>query len=315
MGEKDIVSHGFMTDNEHFADAFNFAIGDGKKLIKPEDLVDVDITEEAIIDTSDGLFTSRKYRDVVKRAVVKRDNKASYVILGIENQSNIHYAMPVRNLLYDALNYSSQADKKAKNNREKAKNLSRAEFLSGFKKTDKLKPVITLTINLSNRKWDGPIRLSEILEDIDPQIKKYFNDYEMLLIDPHRIDDFGKFDSALGDLLEFIKRQNEKDFLKNKAKEKTSGWTYDVSTVIAINTFTDSKIPLDSIKEGKVDMCKATQALIDEGMEQGMKKGTSLINQLNDILIEAGRLDDLKRATKDPKFQKKLIDELITNKK
>ena len=62
-------------------------------------------------------------------------------------------------------------------------------------------------------------------------------------------------------------------------------------------------------------MCKATQELIDEGMEKGMEKGTSLVNQLNDILIEAGRLEDLKRATKDPKYQKMLIDELITNKK
>ncbi len=54
-------------------------------------------------------------------------------------------------------------------------------------------------------------------------------------------------------------------------------------------------------------MCKATQALIDEGVD--------LVNELNSILLEAGRLDDLKRATKDPKYQKMLIDELITNKK
>lgn len=61
-------------------------------------------------------------------------------------------------------------------------------------------------------------------------------------------------------------------------------------------------------------MCKATQALIDEGMEKGMEKGTSLINQLNDILLETNRLDDLKRATKDPEYQKKLIEELVTSK-
>lgn len=313
MGKKDTVSRDYMADNEHFADAFNFAFGGEEKLIKPEELVDVGITEEVVIDTQDELFTSSKFRDVLKRAIVKSDNKTSYVLLGIENQSDIHYAMPVRNMLYDALNYSSQVNNKAKKNRNRdnTEKLSKAEFLSGLKKTDKLKPVITLTINLSNRKWDGPLRLSEMLDDIDPRIQKYINDYELLLIDPHRIDDFGRFDTDLGDLLEFIKRQNEKDFLKNMAEEKASGWTYDVSTVIAINTFTDSKIPLDNVKEGKVDMCKATQALIDEGME----KGTSLVNQLNDILIEAGRLEDLKRATKDPKYQKMLIDELITNKK
>ena len=36
------------------------------------------------------------------------------------------------------------------------------------------------------------------------------------------------------------------------------------------------------------------------------------VNQLNQILIDAGRLDDLKRATKDKEYQNKLIEELVT---
>lgn len=61
-----------------------------------------------------------------------------------------------------------------------------------------------------------------MLEDIDPCIQKFINDYELQLIDPHRIDDFCRFDTDFGNLLEFIKRQNEKDFLKNMAIEKES---------------------------------------------------------------------------------------------
>ena len=36
MGNKDIVSGDDMADNEHFADAFNYFIYDGEKVIKPE---------------------------------------------------------------------------------------------------------------------------------------------------------------------------------------------------------------------------------------------------------------------------------------
>lgn len=36
MGNKDIVSGDYMADNEHFADAFNYFIYDGEKVIKPE---------------------------------------------------------------------------------------------------------------------------------------------------------------------------------------------------------------------------------------------------------------------------------------
>jgi len=47
----------------------------------------------------------QKYRDVLKSMVVMRDARASYILLGIENQTDIHYAMPVRNIIYDALQY------------------------------------------------------------------------------------------------------------------------------------------------------------------------------------------------------------------
>lgn len=47
------------------------------------------------------------------------------------------------------------------------------------------------------------------------------------------------------------------------------------------------------------------------GEEKGIEKGADKINKLNQILIDSGRLDDLKRATNDKEFQNKLISELI----
>lgn len=39
-----------------------------------------------------------------------RDERAVYVILGVENQDKIHYAMAVKNMLYDALQYAKQVE-------------------------------------------------------------------------------------------------------------------------------------------------------------------------------------------------------------
>lgn len=36
---------------------------------------------------------------------VMTDDKAAYVLFGVEAQTDIHYAMPVRNVIYDALQY------------------------------------------------------------------------------------------------------------------------------------------------------------------------------------------------------------------
>lgn len=48
-----------------------------------------------------------------------------------------------------------------------------------------------------------------------------------------------------------------------------------------------------------------------EGFEKGFKEAIDAINQLNDILINEGRFDDLSKSVKDPVFQKQLIIELV----
>ena len=52
----------------------------------------------------------------------------------------------------------------------------------------------------------------------------------------------------------------------------------------------------------------------NRGMEVGIEKGSDTINSLNQMLIESGRMDDLKRATSDKEYQKKLIAEMINKK-
>ncbi len=44
--------------------------------------------------------------------------------------------------------------------------------------------------------------------------------------------------------------------------------------------------------------------------EEGREEGRELINKLNVILIEQDRIEDLKRASKDPAYQELLIKEL-----
>ncbi|MFR9071962.1 MAG: hypothetical protein ACLVJU_01880 [Blautia sp.] len=55
--------------------------------------------------------------------------------------------MPVRNMIYDALQYGNQVAAIAAQNVKEKKAPTRAEFLSGFYKADKLRPVITLVLH------------------------------------------------------------------------------------------------------------------------------------------------------------------------
>ena len=53
------------------------------------------------------------------------------------------------------------------------------------------------------------------------------------------------------------------------------------------------------------------ELFIADGRREGRKEGEDLINRLNRILIEQGRIDDLTKSTTDKAFQYKLIEELI----
>ena len=109
--------------------------------------------QEAFVYGNGAVIPLQRVRDVVK---VWRGN---LLILGIEIQTNVHYMMPVRVMTYDALTYSLQGSEAANTLKkgdgaeivvsEDGKvtlNLSNSEFLSGFRKTDRLIPVITAVI-------------------------------------------------------------------------------------------------------------------------------------------------------------------------
>ena len=64
-----------------------------------------------------------------------------FVILGMENQGHIHYAMPMRVMGYDYGFYKKQYDSNAKRYKT-AEGLSEDEYLSKMRETDKLIPVI-----------------------------------------------------------------------------------------------------------------------------------------------------------------------------
>lgn len=164
MGKKDTQAKRYMSDPKHFADAFNVSVFKGKQVVKADNLLlqEMDPTELGIIIKDDAKDIVQKVRDVLKKSILMNDGKTAFLILGIENQSEVHYAMPVKNLIYDALNYGQQINKIAALHRKDKDIKYSAEYLSGFKKTDTIMPVITLTIYFGAKEWDAPRSLKEM---------------------------------------------------------------------------------------------------------------------------------------------------------
>ena len=172
-----------------------------------------------------------------------------YVIIGIENQSEIHYAMPVKDMLYDAINYSRQAAAADRQHRSNKEYSGHAEFLSGFKKTDTLTPVITLTVYWDDDEWYAPRSLHDMLAPNTLPLRRYIQDYKLNLIAPCEITDFEKFKTSLGMVLEVIKYASDEAAMGKLFKENPKFDHIEVEAVRAINAFTRFNVSINDNEE------------------------------------------------------------------
>jgi len=310
MGTADMVTKEYMRENAVFADAFNYLIYNGKKVIDPAKLKEIDPTEIALpfgdeekagedkkgkvqetewSSVKNGSVRKKtagragkktdavqKYRDILKSAVIKQDEKMSYVLLGIENQTDVHYAMPVRNAIYDALQYGRQVADIAAEHRRNKKDFtgkSNGEYLSGFLKEDCIKPVITLVIHFGAEEWDGPLSLHEMMSVSDIEILSFVENYRIHLIDPAKLteEQLNKFSTSMREVIGYIKYSKNKDklleFLRTDAHR-----SIEMNAARVIKTITNTPIEV-SEEEGEIEMCKAIEDLIAESEARGRAEG------------------------------------------
>ena len=136
MGEKDTKAKEYLADNERFADLCNYVLFGGEQVISANALEERDTTEilSALGVDEKEMKAQQKWRDLLKRAVIKYTGEMYIVLIGVENQTEVHYAMPVKNMVYDALNYNSQVQEATAKHREQSEYGLSAEFYQVFTK-------------------------------------------------------------------------------------------------------------------------------------------------------------------------------------
>ena len=277
LGTKDSKAKEYLSDNTRFSEICNYVLFDGDKVIKPEDLKECDTTEVlSVFGIDKKQIVKQKWRDLLKSVSVKHTGQMYVILIGAEAQTDIHYAMPVKTMIYDALNYGEQVNEAKKRHRKNKDYRSSDEFLSGFTLDDKLTPVITITLYLGTTQWDGPRSLAEMMPQMDERILPFINDYRINLLNPLEITDFSKFETGLRPLFELLKNASDEEKLNELITKDDTFTRVDVETVAAINLFVGTDIKYDE-KEEVVNMCKAwddhKKLGIQEGMQRGMQQG------------------------------------------
>ena len=160
--KQDLLAKRYYSDNRRFADLINGIVCNGIQVVKQEDLSEMDT------ETSQG-----KRRDLVRKAVFG----VNFAVLGLENQEKLDYRLPLRVLGYEDGEYEHQAAKiyraVRRNGRNSDTELSSGEYLYGFRKSDRLHPVITIILYYGEEEWDGARDLHGVLDfqNIPDQIR------------------------------------------------------------------------------------------------------------------------------------------------
>ncbi len=284
MGRKDTVTKDYIKQNTIFADAFNYYIYGGQQRIMPKQLRELDAAETIVpYGADDAGEPEQVYRDVMKSMVAMKDERAAYLLLGIESQGEVNYAMPVKNLVYDAINYARQVQKAASSHREAkdSKGHSKGEFLSGFYKADRLIPVITLVILFSPDEWDGPTSLHEMLNIEDEHILSLLPDYQIHLITPYGLskDELNKFHSSLREVLTFIKYSKDKGKMEEAVRDNFKKLRKEEINVLNYCANVNLKL---SPGEEEVDVCKAWEDMKQETAAKAEER--TLLEALRNII-------------------------------
>ena len=235
----------FLSNDVSFASFINAVVFEGEQLIRPENLVRYENDTAFIINDSKRIEDKKRRRDIV----VKSDINGIYCILGVEHQSSVDQAMVVRCAIYEMLEYLKQLENK--------------EY-------KRLVPQIMVAFYTGPKKWNVPVKLSDYFE-IPEELKKYFNDWKIILVDVKEMDTSKIKDEQTRYFIEAIQAMYKGSYedLKRLKKMKKENFLY--AAII-----TGSIDQVENVLEGdEMDMCEVMERMAEGFRKEGEARSKS----------------------------------------
>lgn len=301
----DTVLKNYWRNNERFGELFNAVLFKGQRIINPDELEDIDTEESSILEHKDYAESIEASRDNIKIRKKSSENGIEFVMLGIESQKHIHYAMPLRIMGYDYGIYKKQYDDNA-TKYISSQNMKPDEYLSKMMHTDRFLPVVTIVVYYAEKPWDGATTLHELLR-IPKEFAVYVNDYKMLLVEARKNDFiFHNMDNV--DFFKLLGIILDQQLPKNEARKRAIQYSEEHQTnkavVMAIAGATNRNIDYYSFEKGDGRMCTLFDTIAKESESKGKAKGKA--EGRAEEIIETGFEFGLSESDILDRLQKKL---------
>ena len=330
MAEKNLYLNRLLSDPVCFADLVNGVLFGGERQLDPRDLTLVADSSGVVYAGPDGVRrTLERHRDVTMRA----GDRQRFAVIALENQADVHYAMPVRSMLYDALDYVDQVRKITQGYRESGEKLTGSELLSGLRKGDRLVPVVTIVLYWGASDWDGCRSIHELLgfgdAEVDAEtegaagrwpglqnLAKYIPDYQINLVNAADPGELTRFHTHLQQIFSVIKYNRDKDQLyryihENREALRRMGETATLALASVIGEQKRLLKLLEEEGEEEPDMCKAIDDLIADGEARGKAigeaRGLERLSTLISKLLDENRPDLIRQVTSDKSVREQLF--------
>ena len=254
----------FLENNAYFVDFFNAYFFDGKRVLKPENCMELDS------EMNDANMDLEKHVDVIR----KYNDGNLYSAFIIENQSYVDMSMVVRAAAYEFVAYDRMLKKSKKN-----------------KSKEKLPMVNILVFYTGERPWNAARQLSELVE-VDERFKSYFHDYQMNLIEITGNTSYNFNEEDVYNLFYICRSIYDQSIYEGTINDFG---LVKSSVLKVVKTLTDVEwLDLKELeKKEKIEMCEAEKRWLEvkskeweaEGIRKGIEQGIEQGVELGQVLL------------------------------
>ena len=334
MGAKDLAEKNLLQYKDVFSDIVNVNLFGGRCYVLAEELSREpgEMITKAVSDDK----LCQLQMDVPMKC--QKHNRSFFLCL--ENQSDKNNVMPVRDMGYQHAKYMEQI-KEAKESNRKTGNYPNP-MTKELNDSQKLSPVITLVLNYSQKEWEKPRCLNDMLkfpEDMKCELEPWIPSYSVCVINLASQPEttICQYQSDFKYIVRYLSCGNDRKKLDEYFQ--TTEFELDhpeafLDWLSAVTNDTRYRKAKELIEEtegkgGKINMCvlldmyeergeargeaRGIEKGIVQGEARGMAKGISQgieeINTLYHCLLADNRMDDIQKAIIDTEYQKELLQE------
>ena len=261
---KDKMLKEFLENNAYFVDFFNAYFFDGKRVLKPENCMELDS------EMNDSNMDLEKHVDVIR----KYNDGNLYSAFIIENQSYVDMSMVVRAAAYEYVAYERMLKKSKKNRNNK-----------------KLPMVNILVFYTGERPWNAARQLSELVE-VDERFESYFHDYKMNLIEITGNTSYNFNEEDVYNLFYICRSIYDQSIYEGTSNHFG---LVKSSVLKVVKTLTDVEwLDLEELEEKEdIEMCEAEKRWLEvkskeweaEGIRKGIEQGIEQGVELGQVLL------------------------------